>query len=143
MQFLIDNALLILLAITSGGMLLWTSLNSGGAIGGTGKVSAAEAVRLVNREKAVLIDVGEPAEYDAGHAVGARNVPFGSLAEAKPGGKGLPINKSLPVVLICPTGARAGRAAGVLRKQGYERPVVLAGGMKSWREATLPVEKKA
>ena len=142
MQFLLDNVLLILLALTSGGMLLWMSFSGGG--GGTGnKVSASEAVRLVNREKAVLIDVSEPAEFAAGHALGARNVPLATLADATPGGKGLPTNKALPVVLICATGLRAGRAAAQLRKQGYERAIVLAGGMKSWREATLPIEKSA
>lgn len=136
MDFLTENVLLILLALTSGGMLLWQSFGGANASGG-GKVSASEAVRLINREKAVLIDVGEPAEFDAGHAVGARNVPFGTLETAK----GLPGNKTLPVVLVCPSGARAGRAAALLRKQGYERPVVLAGGMRAWRDASLPVEK--
>ena len=138
MQFLTDNVLLILLALTSGGMLFWQTFG-GGAAGGAGKVSASEAVRLINREKAVLVDVGEPAEFAAGHAVGSRNLPMGSLDSAK----GLPGNKSLPVVLVCPTGMRASRAAGQLRKQGYERVLVLAGGMKAWREASLPVEKSA
>ena len=41
-----------------------------------------EAVRLINREKAVLIDVSEPEEYAQGHAVGARNVPLAALRDA-------------------------------------------------------------
>jgi len=135
-QFLTENVLLILLALTSGGMLLWQTF--GGGAGG-GKVTASEAVRLINREKAVLVDVGEPAEYAAGHAVGARNLPLATLD----GAKGLPGNKTLPVVLLCPTGMRATRAAAQLRKQGYERVLVLAGGTKAWREASLPFEKSA
>ena len=135
MKFLIDNWMLILMAASSGGLLLWQTLqkNQGGAIG------TAEAVRLINRERGVLIDVGEPAEFAAAHANGARNIPFAAL----PGSKDLPTNKTLPLVLMCPTGARAGRAAGVLRKAGYDKAIAVNGGLGAWREAGLPVTKLA
>lgn len=136
-QFVLEgyNWVLILAALTSGALLLWPMLSrqGGGAVGTT------EAVRLINREKAVLIDVSEPEEFAQGHAVGARNVPLNSL----PGAKELPNNKQLPLVLICPTGARAARAAGELRKLGHERAIALAGGLKAWRDANLPLEKSA
>lgn len=135
MTFLLENWLLILVAFVSGGMLVWPMVNKGGG----GSVSPAEAVRLINREKAVLIDVCEPAEFAAGHAMGARNVPLGSLA----GSKDLPGNKATPVVVMCASGARASRAAAQLRKAGYERAVAVAGGNGAWRDASLPVEKKA
>ena len=64
MKFLLDNWYLVLAALASGGMLLWPSLMRGAA---GAALSTAEAVRLVNREKAVLIDVSEPAEFAAGH----------------------------------------------------------------------------
>jgi rhodanese-related sulfurtransferase len=140
-QFLIDNWVLVLAAAVSGGLLVAPLLRGGS--GGSGAIGTAEAVRLINREKGVLVDVGEPAEYAASHASGARNVPFGSLDGATSGGKGLPTNKALPIVVLCPTGARAGRAAGLLRKAGYEKAVALAGGTRAWREASLPVEKSA
>jgi rhodanese-related sulfurtransferase len=136
LNFLIENWVLILAAVTSGGMLLWPMVMSGSQ---GAAVSPAEAVQLVNRAKGVLIDVSEPEEFAKGHAVGARNIPFGQIE----GHKSLPSNKALPLVLVCPTGARAGRAAGMLRKLGYEKAQVLAGGLKAWREASLPVEKTA
>ena len=132
-NFLIENWLLILAALVSGGLLLWP-LVSGAAMGGG--VSPAEAVRLINREKAVVIDVCEPAEFAAGHVTGARSVPLASLE----GARELPSNKSLPLVVVCASGMRAQRAAGTLRKLGYANAQVLAGGMKAWREANLPVE---
>jgi rhodanese-related sulfurtransferase len=135
-KFLLDNWFLVLAALISGGLLLWPAL---GKRQGAGALSTAEAVRLINREKGVLIDVSEPAEYAAAHPAGARNIPLGSLE----GAKGLPTNKTLPLILVCPTGARARRAAGVLKKLGYERVQVLGGGLASWREANLPVEKSA
>ncbi len=133
MKFILENWPLILLAVTSGGLLLWQTLQKSGS-----GVGPAEAVRLINREKGVLIDVCEPAEFAAGHAVGARNIPFGSIE----GSKDLPSNKALPLVLLCASGARASRAAGLLRKAGYEKATAVAGGLPAWREAGLPVEKK-
>lgn len=135
MKFLLDNWILVLIAATSGALLLWQTFQKSAS----GGVAASEAVRLINREKGVLVDVSEPGEYAAGHAIGARNVPFGSID----GAKELPSNKALPVLLICPTGARAGRAAGLLRKAGYQNAQAVAGGLAAWREAGLPVQKSA
>ena len=137
--FLLNNWHLILAALVSGGFLLWPMIKS--SAGGASSVGTNEAVRLMNREKAVLIDVSEPAEYASGHAGGARNVPFGQLEGAT--NKALPSNKALPLVLVCPTGARASRAVALLKKAGYENVKSLAGGLGAWREANLPVEKSA
>jgi rhodanese-related sulfurtransferase len=133
-SFLLENWHLILAAVVSGTLLLWPHI-AGGARGGA--VSAAEAVRLINRERAVLIDVSEPGEFAAGHALGARNVPLGSLE----GARNLPTNKALPIVVVCPSGARATRAVATLRKLGFENARALAGGFGAWRAANLPVEK--
>ncbi|MCI1190700.1 rhodanese-like domain-containing protein [Calidifontimicrobium sp. SYSU G02091] len=135
MDFLLQNWMLVLVALVSGGMLLWPALGRGGP----GAVTVNEAVQLINREKAVLIDVCEPSEYAAGHAVGARSVPLGTLETSK----ALPSNKTLPLVVVCQSGARASRAVGVLRKLGYENARVLAGGMGAWREANMPIEKSS
>lgn len=135
MKFIAENWHLILMALTSGGLLLWPLIRQGA--GGAGAVGTAEAVRLINREKGVLVDVGEPAEFESGHAAGARNVPFGQLE----GSRDLPSNKQLPILVMCPTGARAGRAAALLRKAGYEKAVAVTGGTAAWREAQLPIDR--
>ncbi len=127
--------MLISVALTSGGLLLWPVL-AGGARAGS--VSPAEAVQLINREKAVVIDVGEPQEFAAGHVIGARNVPFGQLEDKL---AGLVKNKATPVIMVCPVGARAARAAGLARKLGFEQARAISGGLKAWRDASLPVEK--
>lgn len=139
MTFLLNNWHLILAALVSGGLLLWPMIKD--SAGGAAAVGPSEAVRLLNREKAVLIDVSEPAEYAAGHPGGARNVPLGQLNGANH--KALPSNKTLPVVLVCATGARSSRAVAVLKKAGYENVRTLSGGLGAWREASLPVEKSA
>jgi len=138
-KFFLDNWMLIALALTSGGLLMWPLLRNQG---GSAAVSPSEAVRLINREKGVLVDVTEPAEYAAGHAAGARNVPLATLDKPSDT-KVLPTNKTLPILLMCPTGARAGRAAATLRKAGYDKAVAVAGGTAAWREASLPIDKAA
>ena len=70
MKFILEYWYLIVAAVASGGMLLWPTLSRG--VGGA-KLSPSEAVMLINREKAVLIDVSEPAEFAAGHAAGSKN----------------------------------------------------------------------
>ncbi|OYT98176.1 MAG: sulfurtransferase [Burkholderiales bacterium PBB1] len=136
MTFFLNNWFLFAAALVSGGLLAWPLLSRGAAIGG---VSPAEAVNLINRERGVLIDVSEPAEYLAGHAGGAKNVPFGTLETATD----LPKNKSVPVLLMCPTGARANRGVAILRKRGYEKASAISGGVAAWREANLPIERSA
>jgi len=136
LSFVLDNWYLFVTALVSGALLLWPTL--AGGVGG-GKVSAADAVRLINREKAVLIDVSDPAEYAAGHAVGARSVPLAGLETSRD----LPKNKSLPLVVVCPTGTRAQRAVVLLKKLGFENTTALAGGLAAWRAANLPTEKAA
>ena len=136
LEFLLKNWMLVLTALVSGFFLVWPQIKGKG---GAGSVGTAEAVRLINREKAVLIDVSEPAEFAKGHPNGARNVPLAKLD----GSKDLPSNKALPLVVVCPTGSQASRAAAQLRKAGYEKAQALAGGLGAWREAKLPVEKSA
>ena len=136
-NFFLENWYLFAVAIVSGGLLVWPLLTQG-SVGGV-KVSTADAVQLINRERAVLIDVSEPAEYAAGHAIGARNVPLANLETSRD----LPKNKSLPLVVVCPTGQRALRAVAVLKKLGFENVRAVAGGLGAWRAANLPVEKAA
>ncbi|MDQ2928095.1 MAG: rhodanese-like domain-containing protein [Caldimonas sp.] len=136
MNFVIQNWYLFAMALVSGGLLVWPMLTG---VGGGSQVTASDAVRLINRERAVMIDVSEPAEYAAAHPVGARSVPLASLEASRD----LPKNKSLPVVVVCPTGSRANRAVATLKKLGFENAQALAGGLTAWRAANLPVEKTA
>ncbi|MFT3812074.1 MAG: rhodanese-like domain-containing protein [Acidovorax sp.] len=134
MNFIVENWYLFILALVSGSMLLLPVVK--GAGGGT--LTVQNAVQLINRQKAVVVDVSEPDEFAAGHVNGAKNVPLAQLEER------LPVvarNKALPVVLVCAKGARAQRAASQAKKMGYEQAQALAGGLAAWREANMPIEK--
>ena len=127
--------MLIGIALASGGMLIWP-LIAGGM--NAGALNATGAVQLINREKAVVVDVREPAEFAAGHVTGAKNVPLGELEAKLPG---VMKNKTLPLILVCASGARSGRAVAIAKKLGYEQAQSLGGGLKAWKEANLPIEK--
>ncbi|WP_027014777.1 rhodanese-like domain-containing protein [Comamonas composti] len=134
MNFIIDNWYLFLVALASGVMLLLPVLRGAGG----GSLSAAGAVQLINRQKAVVLDVCEPEEFAAVHVNGAKNLPLGQFEEKLPS---MVKNKALPLVLVCAKGGRAVRAEALARKLGYEKAQALAGGLKAWRDAGLPVEK--
>jgi rhodanese-related sulfurtransferase len=134
-KFFIDNWTLFAIAIASAAMLLWPVVSRGARAGG---LTANEAVMLMNREKAVVIDVCEAAEFANGHVVGAKNIPLSQL-EAKLAGTVK--NKSTPLVMVCASGMRSNRAVSIATKLGYEKALSLSGGMGAWREASLPVEK--
>ena len=134
MKFIIDNWYLIVVALASGGLLMWPVLKGASA----GSLTPALAVQLINREKAVVIDVCAAEEFAAGHVVGSKNVPLNDLQERLPT---LVKNKALPVVLVCASGARSSRAVAIAKKLGYDNAQAMAGGLKAWREASLPIEK--
>jgi rhodanese-related sulfurtransferase len=134
MDFVINNWMLIAVAAASGGMLLWPVVQGGTA----GGVSPNNAVLLINREKAVVVDVSEADEFAAGHVVGARNVPLNDLEKRLPE---VVKNKTLPLLLVCASGGRANRALATAKKLGYDKAQVMAGGLKAWKDANLPVEK--
>ncbi|NDZ16206.1 sulfurtransferase [Variovorax sp. WS11] len=134
MKFIVDNWMLILIALSSGGMLAWPLLRGANS----GSLTAQGAVQLINRERAVVVDVREPEEFAAGHMTGARNVPLNQLEEKLAAAVK---NKTVPLLLVCATGSRAQRAVAVAKKLGYEQAQAVAGGLKSWKDANLPVEK--
>ncbi|MDR7148205.1 rhodanese-related sulfurtransferase [Hydrogenophaga palleronii] len=135
MSFFIENWILIAVAFAAGAMLVWPAVSAGGR---AGSLKPTEAVMLMNRDKAVVVDVCEAAEFAAGHVIGAKHVPLADLETKLPG---TVKNKATPVILVCATGARSNRALAIAKKLGYENAHSLSGGMGAWRAASLPVEK--
>jgi rhodanese-related sulfurtransferase len=96
------------------------------------KVTAVQAAQLV-ASGAILLDVREPSEWQAGHAPKARHIPLAQLSrrvtELPPG---------RPIVTVCRSGMRSARAASLLARDGRQVSN-LAGGMHAWVRADLPV----
>jgi len=85
-----------------------------------------------------IVDVREADEFTGplGHPRGAELVPLGALEEAAKGW-----DREQPMVIVCRSGGRSGKAALWLESKGFKRVASLQGGMTAWNEQKLPVER--
>jgi len=102
-------------------------------VSGSIEVGAARAAELASAG-ALLVDVREPHEHEAGHIAGSRHIPLGRLVAAAP-----TIDRSQPVVFYCRVGGRSLMAADAFHTAGYEA-YSLAGGLIAWVDAGLALE---
>jgi rhodanese-related sulfurtransferase len=99
------------------------------------RLTPARAHGSTAQGPAVLLDVRETHEWEAGHAPGALSMPLTLLMA------GLPLPSTAqgrPVVLICRSGNRSRRAVETLADSGVEATDV-AGGLVAWAAEGLPV----
>lgn len=106
---------------------------------GLKNVPPSEAVALINRQNAVVLDVRTDDEYKQGHIVNSVHIPVGMLPHRM---TELQKHKAHPLVVICRSGNRSNQACALLRKQGFDAVYGLAGGIVAWQNANLPLEKK-
>jgi rhodanese-related sulfurtransferase len=95
----------------------------------------------------LLIDVRETAEFRKGCIRGAVHVPRGMLefeihkvVEIVCTSTNLP-NHEQPIVVCCGTSGRSALAAQSLQSLGYRQVKSMAGGMRAWTDAQLPLEQ--
>lgn len=84
-------------------------------------------------DDAVLIDVREKDEWDAGHAPGAVHSPLADLPTSL---GNVPHGEDVHV--ICRSGGRSARAVELLRKEGFDA-INVDGGMQAWSSAGKPM----
>lgn len=136
MKFVMDNIWLFLVALLSGVMFLMPNITR--RMSGVQHVSTLEAVQMMNRRDAVVVDVREAGEFKAGHVTGARNLPLKELQNRL--GE-LEKFKNKPILLLCQTGNRSSQAGGILKKAGFSEIANLTGGLHAWQQAGMPLEK--
>ena len=102
------------------------------------EIDPAEARRRLAERSLLLVDVREPAEWEAGRAPGAVHVPLGALdgrwPEVAAAGR--------TVAFICRVGKRSALAAAVSERAGVPA-LNVSGGMEAWARAGLPMEPAA
>lgn len=136
MEFISNNILLISLALGSGVMLLLPAFKKGA--GGVPNVGTTEAVTLINRQHALVLDVRTDTEFASGHILDAKHIPLDKLAERL--GE-LNKYKDKPILVNCQRGGRSAKACEVLRKAEFKQVHNLQGGLEAWLQAKLPVVK--
>jgi rhodanese-related sulfurtransferase len=137
-EFIKSNALLIGLALGSAIMLLMPMFRK--SAGGVPSLTSAEAVTLINRNNAAVLDVRDEAEFANGHIADAIHIPVADLesriAELKK-------YKTKPLLVNCQRGARSAKACEILRKAEFTQVHNLHGGLDAWQQAKLPLVKSS
>lgn len=104
-----------------------------------GQISPQEAVKLMNHESAVVIDIRDRNAYQDGHIIGAVNIPRADLEKDL---SKMDKYKNQAVIIVCAMGQTAGALSAKLKKQAFPNIHVLSGGMHAWKNAQMPVVKK-
>jgi rhodanese-related sulfurtransferase len=91
-----------------------------------------ETFAAAHAEGAVVLDVRNPDEYEAGHVPGAKLIPLPELASRQE-----EIPDGDPVYVICATGGRSLVATKAMAEAGW-RALSVAGGTKGWIEQGRP-----
>jgi len=100
------------------------------------EISAADARKQAETGDAILVDVREESDWRDGHAEGAMHFSRGiielEIEEQIP-------DATKPIICYCGGGSRSALVAESLQKMGYENVRSIAGGMRAWKEAGLPM----
>jgi rhodanese-related sulfurtransferase len=134
-SFIQSNIFLVMAALVSGVLLLWSIFRGSGK-----EVDTLVAVQLINYKEALVLDVREASEYEGGHVPNSKHIPADKLEQRL---SELEKFKDKPIVLIHRSGVRSTGKAGVtLRSHGFTLVHDLTGGIDAWRQGNLPIVKK-
>ncbi|WP_163934017.1 rhodanese-like domain-containing protein [Paraferrimonas sp. SM1919] len=104
------------------------------------KINHQQAVQLINRQDATIVDVRSNEEFKKGHITGAVSLPVADIKNNQLGK--LENKKSAPIIVVCTAGMTSTQCANLLVQQGFESVYNLQGGMTDWLNNNLPVVRK-
>lgn len=102
-------------------------------------LSTQDAVKMVNRDKGIFLDIRGEKAYREGHILEAQHTTIENLQSST---KFLKRHQKNPIVIYANGNEGCSTALEVLRKEGFERIFILRGGMIQWRKDNYPVETK-
>jgi len=112
----------------------------GDKIRGFESITPEAAIRVLNSEGAILIDVRNKDELiKDGKVQESSHIPLGALKSKL---DSLEQHRNPPVVVICRSGQRSATACAQMKKSGFEQVYNLKGGIISWKGAGLPTTQK-
>ena len=132
LQFLQQNLMLLAVIVIALIALLLPMLN---AKRYAPEVSPKNAIDMINKRKAQVIDVRKPAEFKRGHIAGSVNYPADHIQNVLK-----ELDRTRPVILIDQTGAGSRPVAKLLRGVGFAEVYILETGLIGWLKEKLPLE---
>jgi rhodanese-related sulfurtransferase len=106
---------------------------------GATPLSPQQAIFLMNREQAILLDVRDTNSFAKAHITTSINIPFSELATKV---KQLDSYRERPIIINYNQGQAHYRITKLLKNAGFSRIYHLKGGIASWKSAALPLVKK-
>ena len=104
----------------------------------TFKITAQQATQLINHDNAVVVDLRSTEQFKKGHIIGAQSILSKSIWD---NAKKLEKFKTKPLIMVCEQGVESQKIAVFLLKHGYN-VFALAGGMRGWQAADMPIVKE-
>jgi rhodanese-related sulfurtransferase len=100
-------------------------------------ISPIEAKKLLDENKAIIIDVREPAEYESECIKDAKLIPVAEICKEK-----LPNTKGKKIIIHCRGGKRGGTACEKLLSEDASLEIYnIEGGISAWASSGLPTQK--
>ncbi len=130
-EFLLQQWILVAALLTALGMLVFHESRKAGPA-----MTPQQAIKLVNNEDGIFLDVRDGNDYKQGHIADALHIPFAKLKARE---DELSDYRERPIVIVCKMGQQSAAAAKQLRASGFQKVHKMAGGMLEWRNLQLPV----
>ncbi len=101
-------------------------------------INALEASRMLDENRAILIDVRETDEHAREHILGARLAPLSAIDAHD-----FDRDHGKIAIFHCRSGMRTQANAAKLLARGFARAFYLDGGLEGWKAAGLPAHNNA
>jgi rhodanese-related sulfurtransferase len=103
-------------------------------------IDTQEAVMLMNKQDALVVDIRTAEDFKKGHIINAKNIPMSQIDKGS--FSAIENYKNKPIIVVCDAGTRSSGSANKLFKAGFEDIYNLSSGMGGWLSAKLPTTKK-
>ncbi|WP_152205207.1 rhodanese-like domain-containing protein [Marinobacter changyiensis] len=133
-EFIVNHYILVSVFVALLAALFVLETRRGGQ-----KVSAQAAVNLINRDKAIVVDVRERKEFNEGRITGSLHIPLSAVKERA---SELKKHQDKQIIVVDKMGQHSATAVKVLNAEGYTNVTRLNGGIADWKSNNLPLVKK-
>ena len=137
MQFVSRNMLLSLVWIAL--LVAVVVMTFKGLFSKTKVIARSQAITLINKEEAVVVDLRSRDDFRKGHIIDSINLTPSEIKENNLGE--LEKHKQKPVIIVSASGMESGKPAEQLVQQGFEKVFVLKEGISGWAGENLPLAR--